>query len=74
MFHRVTDASKAALAYGCACFSRWNYGLIDCQVYTEHLASLGAEEIPRKAFIELLKTYCGQAASERAWKISDFPR
>lgn len=71
MFHRVTDGSKAAFAFACACLARWNYGLIDCQVYTQHLASLGAEEIPRAEFIRLLKGYCDQPVSEEAWKISD---
>jgi leucyl/phenylalanyl-tRNA--protein transferase len=30
------------------------YKLIDCQVYTDHLASLGAEEIPRSEFLKYL--------------------
>ncbi|WP_172915668.1 leucyl/phenylalanyl-tRNA--protein transferase [Capnocytophaga canimorsus] len=31
--------------------------LIDCQVYTEYLASMGAEEIPRSTFLNLLREY-----------------
>lgn len=68
MFHRVTDASKAAFAFGCNCLSYWGYALIDCQVYTEHLASLGAEEIPRAEFVKLLKVYSDEPVSDHAWK------
>lgn len=71
MFHRATDASKAAFAFACHCLYHWHYALIDCQVYTEHLASLGAEEIPRAEFIRLLKELCDQPVSDTAWKVAD---
>lgn len=71
MFHRATDASKAAFAFACDCLSRWNYALIDCQVYTQHLASLGAEEIPRFEFVGMLEIYRDQPVSDRAWKAQD---
>jgi len=69
MFHDATDASKAAFVFGCRCLSGWNYALIDCQVHTDHLASLGAEEISRAEFLRLLKSYRDQPASEQAWQI-----
>ena len=52
MFSRVTDASKAALAWLCA--SHPELRLIDCQFYTDHLASLGAREISRTEFLACL--------------------
>jgi leucyl/phenylalanyl-tRNA---protein transferase len=55
MFSRKTDASKIALAYLAAQLARWNFGMIDCQMNTSHLASLGAREIPRKEFIARLQ-------------------
>jgi leucyl/phenylalanyl-tRNA--protein transferase len=55
MFSRKTDASKIALAHLCAQLARWNFGMIDCQMNTPHLASLGAREIPRKEFIARLQ-------------------
>ncbi len=55
MFSRKTDASKIALAHLCAQLSRWNFGMIDCQMNTPHLSSLGAREIPRSEFIMRLK-------------------
>jgi leucyl/phenylalanyl-tRNA---protein transferase len=55
MFSCRTDASKIALAHLAAQLDKWNFGLIDCQMNTPHLASLGAREIPRKEFIARLQ-------------------
>jgi len=55
MFSRKTDASKIALAHLSVQLARWNFGMIDCQMKTPHLASLGAREIPRKEFITRLQ-------------------
>jgi len=68
MFHRESDASKAAFAFAVKHLQEWGYRLIDCQVYTDHLVSLGAEEIPRKAFILLLDDYCDLPPSVSAWR------
>lgn len=52
MFAKVNNASK----YGFISFIQaTQYKLIDCQVFTDHLASLGAEEIDREAFLSYLK-------------------
>ncbi len=63
MFSRSADASKVALAHLAAQLRRWNCGpstelrtgMIDCQMNTPHLASLGAREIPRTEFIQRLQ-------------------
>jgi leucyl/phenylalanyl-tRNA---protein transferase len=55
MFSRKTDASKIALAHLCVQLERWKFGLIDCQMNTPHLSSLGAREISRKEFITRLQ-------------------
>ena len=55
MFSTVSNASKYAFIKMAEELSRKNYALIDCQIYTDHLKSLGAEEISREAFIELLQ-------------------
>lgn len=52
MFSHRTDASKIALAALIAFCRRHGIALIDCQQRTEHLASLGAREIPRADFME----------------------
>lgn len=69
MFHRVSNASKAAFVFAVESLKQWGYRLIDCQVYTEHLASLGAQEIPRTEFIRLLEAYCGRSAVPSAWRV-----
>lgn len=54
MFSRRTDASKIALAHLAKQLENWNVGMIDCQMNTPHLASLGAREIRRDEFIARL--------------------
>lgn len=58
MFARRSDASKIAFAHLVEQLREWNFGLIDCQVHTGHLASLGAEDIPREEFLQLLDRWC----------------
>lgn len=55
MFSGVPNGSKIALAHLAKQLSRWGFGMIDCQMHTAHLASLGAREIPRDEFIKHLK-------------------
>ncbi len=54
MFHHVTDASKIAFVHLVQELKRQNFGLLDCQMKTSHLASLGAREISRKEFCQLM--------------------
>ena len=51
MFSKQSNASKAAFI---SFIQNTNYKLIDCQVYTNHLASLGAKKIPRDLFLSYL--------------------
>ena len=51
MFSRRDNASKVAFAYLIRHLRAGGFGMIDCQMYTEHLASLGAREIPRGDFL-----------------------
>jgi leucyl/phenylalanyl-tRNA--protein transferase len=53
MFSTVSNASKAALIYLC---NTGLFSLIDCQVYTGHLASMGARMISRKEYVSALKS------------------
>lgn len=70
MFHTKTDASKVAFVTLVEQAKVWDYQLIDCQVHTDHLTSLGAEEIDRHSFVNLLNQYCGVSASPLAWRCS----
>ena len=54
MFSRKTDASKIAFVHLVLQLKRWGFYMIDGQVRTEHLASLGATEIPRSEFSSIL--------------------
>lgn len=51
MFSKVSNASKTALIALC---QQKNYALIDCQMYTEHLESMGAVTISRKEYLKFL--------------------
>jgi len=68
MFSRRTDASKIALAHLAAQLARWNFGMIDCQMNTAHLASLGAREIPRTEFIGRLQELVNYGNRESPWE------
>ncbi|WP_299617205.1 leucyl/phenylalanyl-tRNA--protein transferase [uncultured Tenacibaculum sp.] len=52
MFSKASNMSKVAFIY---LVKECGYQLIDCQVYNDHLASLGAREIPREQFLKYLK-------------------
>ncbi len=67
MFCRRSNASKAAFAVFVQTLQEWNYALIDCQIYTDHLAAFGAEEMLRSDFLTLLDRYCERPASAQAW-------
>ncbi|GAB4218530.1 MAG: leucyl/phenylalanyl-tRNA--protein transferase [Rhodoferax sp.] len=67
MFHRETDASKIALA-GLVCMARaQGVDWIDCQQNTRHLASLGAAEVPRSAFVAHLASTVDQPYAPLQW-------
>lgn len=55
MFSCEANASKVALAHLARQLERWDFKLIDCQMNTSHLASLGAREIPRAEFVARLQ-------------------
>jgi leucyl/phenylalanyl-tRNA--protein transferase len=55
MFHHVTNASKVAFYHLVEKLSLWNFKIIDAQVYTNHLESLGGEMIPRSQYIQILE-------------------
>jgi leucyl/phenylalanyl-tRNA--protein transferase len=67
MFARRSDASKVAFVRLVEHLQQWGYVLIDCQVASAHLRSLGATSIPRRDFIALLNRYCDLPSPWRAW-------
>lgn len=55
MFSKVPNASKVAFITLAKSLQQKNYKLLDCQVYNDHLASLGAIEIGRDEFLKILR-------------------
>lgn len=51
MFSREPDASKIALVRLAQQLQQWEFGMIDCQMETAHLSSMGARTMPRAAFV-----------------------
>jgi leucyl/phenylalanyl-tRNA--protein transferase len=67
MFSRRPDASKVALAHVVRLLAPWGFALIDCQMATAHLASLGAREISRGAFVTLVDALVRQPGAPPCW-------
>ena len=68
MFGRRSNTSKVALACLVAWLREWNYAMIDCQMHTAHLASLGAKDLPRREFIRLLLHWRDIPPATHAWR------
>jgi len=73
MFSSVSNASKAALITLNEFLLNREFGIIDCQVPTFHLASLGAREISRKKFYDILKREVDFPDQPGKWEINGSP-
>jgi leucyl/phenylalanyl-tRNA--protein transferase len=67
MFHRVRDASKVALVHLVARLRHGGFSLLDTQFVTDHLATLGAVEVSRRAYRRMLDQAVRQGADFSAW-------
>ncbi|MBN1798552.1 MAG: leucyl/phenylalanyl-tRNA--protein transferase [Spirochaetales bacterium] len=68
MFYKVSNASKAAFIIFARRLAELGFTLIDCQVYTPHLASLGAWTIPRHQYLKLLRQCLQHNDRRGSWK------
>ncbi len=68
MFARASDASKIAFVYLARQLQRWGFGLIDCQIQSEHLDRFGAENIPRNVFIHSIEHFVAVPDYNGEWK------
>lgn len=68
MFSRATDASKVALVRLVEFLRQRGFPIVDCQMNTELLASLGAREIPRRAFLRELSALVDYDEPPGPWK------
>ena len=68
MFSRRSDASKVAFAHLIRYLSANQFEMIDCQMRTEHLASLGGREIPRHDFLTRLQQLTATGEARTNWR------
>jgi leucyl/phenylalanyl-tRNA---protein transferase len=69
MFADRPDASKAAFAGLCRTLQARGFGLVDCQVHTEHLERFGARGLPRTDFLALLRAELRKPTWSGAWSL-----
>ncbi|MCU0437867.1 MAG: leucyl/phenylalanyl-tRNA--protein transferase [Raineya sp.] len=69
MFAKVSNASKYGFITLVKALEKKGFSLIDCQVHTDHLESLGAEYIPRKKFLETLKKSLQKETLQGNWGV-----
>jgi len=71
MFHKVSNMSKIALVILATQLRRWGFEFIDCQVWSPHLSSMGAKEVPRATFIQMLsnKVNIKSKAQMQRWQL-----
>ncbi len=67
MFHRETDASKVAFVTLVRQLRAWGFQLVDCQIHTELLESLGAREWDRDDFLDRLETAIRRPTRRGLW-------
>lgn len=67
MFSRRSDASKVAFAHLIEFLVTHQFGMIDCQMYLDHLASLGGREIPRAEFLVRLSALTASGSPRTLW-------
>ncbi len=71
MFTHAADASKIAFVHLVRQIEHWHFGMIDCQLHTRHLASLGAREIPRADFMRKLQELVDYPGVTGHWELDD---
>lgn len=70
MFSRIPDGSKLALYWLCRQLAAWDFELLDCQVASQHLATLGAREMPRSEFLARVRPAVAQPGRAGRWSFS----
>lgn len=73
MFTQVPDASKIALAHLVRRLEQRQFGIIDCQMNTAHLARFGAREIPRREFLQHLAKLVNYPRTDNVWRFGNEP-
>lgn len=71
MFSQASNASKTAFVHLAKQLQTWQFKLIDCQVSSEHLESLGAGDIERTKFIHLLQQAIQHPDKNQKWQFDE---
>jgi len=69
MFARRSDASKVALVHLVRQLRRWGFPLIDCQMSTSHLASLGGQNVSRAEFLDVVRRHVQAPPVTVPWRL-----
>jgi leucyl/phenylalanyl-tRNA--protein transferase len=69
MFARRTDASKVALVHLVRQLRRWGFPLIDCQMSTSHLASMGGQNVSRAEFLSAVRRHVQAPPVAAPWRL-----
>ena len=69
MFSREPDASKIALCHLARQLLTWDFWLIDCQIANPHLTRMGAVDVPRSEFIQLVERNAHQPTRKGPWTL-----
>lgn len=73
MFSRRTDASKTAMLALCRILAKHEFRILDCQLVSPHLLSLGAIPMPREEFAGLIGAACRSRKPFAAWPEDAMP-
>lgn len=73
MFAIESDASKVATITLFGNLRAWDFTLVDCQVYSDHLARFGAVEWPRERYLRLLRETLGRPTRRGPWQLDLSP-
>lgn len=73
MFARASNASKVAFVSLVRQLDAWDFDLVDCQVQTDHLSSLGGEPISRRRFLSILSTSLAHETLKGPWAFDTDP-
>lgn len=73
MFSRSSNASKAAMLVLTRLLREQQFDILDCQVVSPHLLTLGASLLPRRRFTDLLESACADAEQCRFWPTGKLP-
>lgn len=71
MFASVSNSSKVGFVTLVRQLERWGFDIVDCQMYTRHLSSLGARPWPRQHFLAALESAAQKPTRQGTWTLDE---